>query len=118
VQEDVDSSCMEIEETDVLIEGTNPFGVVLSSKLKIRGLLKRAHPYDAECRGEKTLDDIRKAQGGQDTLFDLNQGRGIGRYIPDKLDRRYLSEVWCSPIIIDVRRPPRGRSKYKLGVLR
>lgn len=66
---------------------------------------------------EKTLDDIRKAQGGQDTLFDLKQGRGIGRYIPDKLDRRYLSEV-CSPIMMDVCRPPRGRSKYKLGALR
>jgi hypothetical protein len=111
VQEEPDTSCMEIEETDVLVEGTNPFGVVSSGKLKIRGLLKRAHPYDAECRGEKALDDIREAQGGQDTLFDLERGRGIGRYIPDNLDRRYLSEVWCSPIMTEVRRPSRGDEK-------
>jgi hypothetical protein len=111
VQEEVDTSCMEIEETDILIEGTNPFGVVSSGKLKIRGLLKRAHPYDAECHGEKALDDIREAQGGKDTLFDLEQGSGIGRYIPDNADRRYLSEVWCSPIMTEVRRWQRSNEK-------
>jgi hypothetical protein len=111
VQEEVDTSCMEIEETDVLLEGTNPFGVVLSGKLNIKGLLKQAHPYDAECRGEKALDDIREAQGGKETLFDLEQGSGIGNYIPDNLDRRYLSEVWCSQIMTEVRRLSTGTEK-------
>ena len=74
MQEKVDTSCMEIEETDVLIEGTNPFGVVLSSKLKIRELLKRAHPYDAECRGEKTLDDIRKPKEVRTHYLILSRG--------------------------------------------
>jgi hypothetical protein len=111
MQEEVDTSCMEIEETDVLIEGTNPFGIVSSGKLKIKGLLKRAHPYDADCHGEKALDEIREVQGGMDTLFDLEQGSGVGRYIPDNVDRRYLSEVWCSPIMTEVRKSRRGNEK-------
>jgi hypothetical protein len=111
VQEEVDTSCMRIEEADVLIEGANPFGVVSSGKLKIRGLLKRAHPYDAECHGERVFDDIREAQGSKETLFDLEQRSGVGRYSADNLDRKYLSEVWCSPIMTEVRWSPRESEK-------
>jgi hypothetical protein len=111
IQEGVDTSCMRIEQTDILIEGTNPFGVVSSGKLKIWGLLKRAHPYDAECSGERGFDDIREAQRSNDTLFDLEQRSGVGRYTADNLDRKYLSEVWCSPIMTEVRRAARENEK-------
>jgi hypothetical protein len=109
--EEPDTRCMRIERADVFIEGANPFGVVSSGKLKIWGLLKRAHPYGAECHGEKVFDDIREAQRSEETLFDLAERSGVGRYTPDNLDRKYLSEVWCSPVMTEVRRARSGKEK-------
>ena len=107
VQHGADTSCMEMEDFDMAVEEENPFGIVSSGRLKIRGPLKRAHPYDAECRGEEVFDNIRDAQPrNRETLFDLEQRRGVGHYNPDNLDRRYLSEVWCAPVMTEVWESP------------
>ncbi|KAH0562034.1 hypothetical protein GP486_003260 [Trichoglossum hirsutum] len=76
----------------------NPFGEVISGELRITGLLMRAHP-----KGFENEEAFRKFSHDEDrqTLFDLERGNAIGFYYPDNDNMRYLTEIWCSPVMTE-----------------
>jgi Heterokaryon incompatibility protein (HET) len=78
----------------------NPFGEIASGELRIAGLLKCAHPKGVD--GEQAFRQISQDEDRQ-SLFDLEQGVPVGFYYPDNIDRKYLAEIWCSPVITEER---------------
>jgi hypothetical protein len=84
-----------------------PFGRVRVSALEVTGILKRAHPVDRDggLPEEAVVKDI---PHGYETLFDLKERKSVGWYFADNVDRKYLSEVWCCPIMAEERSPRQG----------
>jgi hypothetical protein len=109
IQDEPDTSCMEIEDAEVNIKGANAFGETSSGRLQIKGLLKPAYPSPRDGGRDQIFDAIEARSQNRDSLFDLGEGIGVGRYIPDNSDRMHLTEIWCSPIMTEVR----TRSKKK-----
>jgi hypothetical protein len=87
-----------IDEVVLRTSENNLFGEVTSGELKVSALLKRAHP-----RGVEGEEPFRKISGDNDrqSLFGLERGLAIGYYYPDNVDKRYLTEVWCSPVMTE-----------------
>ena len=75
--------------------------------LKVIGILKRAHPADTGggLPEEAVFKDIPHRH---ETLFDLNERKSVGWYFADNIDRKYLNEVWCCPIMTEERSPRQG----------
>ncbi|KAE9368862.1 hypothetical protein N431DRAFT_347026 [Stipitochalara longipes BDJ] len=84
-----------------------PFGKAGVDALKVTGILKRAHPVDTDAGlpEEAVFKDI---PHGRETLFDLNERKSVGWYFADNIDRKYLNEVWCCPIMTEERSPRKG----------
>jgi hypothetical protein len=81
------------------VDAFGGFGAVEEVVLSVRGLLKKAYPSG--------LDDDEMFQGigkGSETLFDLKQRRALGYYFADNADRRYLTEIWCMPVMTEQRK--------------
>jgi hypothetical protein len=81
----------------------NPFGGVTAGELSVTGLLKRAHPRGIE--GEEIFEGI-SPDNDRSSLFDLEQRCAIGYYFPDNVDRKYLTEIWCSPVMTETHANP------------
>lgn len=81
-----------------------PYGRAGVGALEVSGLLKRAHPMDTDAGlpEEEAFKDI--AHKGE-TLFDLEGRRAVGWYFADNLDRRYLTQIWCCPVMTEEREP-------------
>jgi len=81
--------------------------------LEVSGILRRAHPMVANdsLPEEEVFKDIPHRH---ETLFDLKERRAVGWYFADNVDRRYLSEVWCCPIMTE-ERPPRQGEEVRDG---
>jgi hypothetical protein len=89
------------------------FGRAGVGTLEVTGILRRAHPMDtgSGLPEEAAFKDIPRRH---ETLFDLKERRSVGWYFADNTDRRYLSEVWCCPIMTE-ERPPRQGEKLRDG---
>jgi hypothetical protein len=77
----------------------SPYGEVAGAKLDISGLLKRAHP-----RGDDSNEEVfRKITDSSDrhSLFDLEGQRTVGYYFADNIATRFLTEIWCCPVITE-----------------
>ena len=44
-------------------------------------------------------------------MFDLEQGCTVGYYFFDNVDRQYLTEIWCSPVMTETHPDPWGDAK-------
>lgn len=76
----------------------NPYGEIDRPELKITGLLKQAHPRGSDREMVfKAITDGRD----RDSLFDLEEHRTIGYYFADNMDRRFLTEIWCCPVMTE-----------------
>jgi hypothetical protein len=89
------------------------FGRAGVGTLKVTGILRRAHPMDTDngLPEEAVFKDIPRRS---ETLFDLKERKSVGWYFADNIDRRYLSEAWCCPIMTE-ERPPRQGDKLRDG---
>ena len=78
------------------------FGRAGVGTLQVTGVLRRAHPMDTDSGlpEEAVFKDIPHRR---ETLFDLKERRSVGWYFADNIDRRYLSEVWCCPVMTEER---------------
>ena len=74
------------------------FGSVEEVVLGVRGKLKKANPC-----GLDDEDVFKQIQKGRETLFDLGKKKAVGFYFADNEDRRYLTEIWCMPIMTEQR---------------
>jgi hypothetical protein len=81
----------------------NPFGGVTAGELSVTGLLKRAHPRGIE--GEEIFEEI-SSDNDRSSLFDLEGRCAVGYYFPDNVDRKYLTEIWCSPVMTEAHANP------------
>jgi hypothetical protein len=113
IQDEPDTSCMKVEEAVINIKGANNFGQISSGKLQIMGLLKPAYPFPQDGVTDEIFDAITAHSRNRDSLFDLRKGIGIGRYIPDNSNSMHLTEIWCSPIMTEVRTGPKKNEKQR-----
>lgn len=74
------------------------FGSVEEVVLCVRGKLKKAYP-----RGLEDEDIFNRIRKGSETLFDLGEKKDVGFYFADNADRKYLTEIWCVPIMTEKR---------------
>lgn len=74
------------------------FGSVEEVVLGVRGKVKKAHPSGLD--NDEVFQGIQK---GSETLFDLGVKRTVGYYFPDNADRRYLTKIWCMPVMTEQR---------------
>lgn len=65
------------------------FGPVEEVVLSVIGLLKKAYPSDLE-------SDIAhpRIEKGSPILLEKFEGKAIGHYFPENIDRRYLTQIW------------------------
>jgi len=82
--------------------------------LQINGFLKPAHPYFREGGLDTVLEGMKALSRSGDSLFDLDTRSAIGRYTPDNLDRKYIAQIWCSPVMTEVHPASWGR-KNQIG---
>jgi hypothetical protein len=77
-----------------------PFRRAGAGTLEVTGLLKKAHPMDTDA-GLPQENVFKAIPHRGETLFDLKEGRTVGWYFADNIDRRYLTEVFCCPIMTE-----------------
>ncbi|EXJ67951.1 uncharacterized protein A1O5_08565 [Cladophialophora psammophila CBS 110553] len=109
IQDKPDASCMDIEDVVVHVKGANPFGEISSARLQIKAFLKPAWPYFREGDIDPLLEEIKTRSRSGDSLFDLNTLNPVGRYTPDNIDRRHITQIWCSPVMTEIH--PASRMK-------
>ena len=97
----VRTDMFEIQQASVVASSINPFGEVSGGRLIVKTRLKLAQPggLPAEEEAFQGLGTDRS----EPTLFDLNAGHSVGYFFADNIDRRYLSEVWCCPVLVEER---------------
>jgi hypothetical protein len=94
----VDKEHFRINAVTCLSSAVSPFGEITKAEMKVSGLLKRAHPKGGD--EEKVLRGIEGARDNY-TLFDLEEKISIGYYFDDNVANRFLTEIWCCPIITE-----------------
>jgi hypothetical protein len=94
----VDKSHFKVDAITDLGSEINRYGEITGAELKITGLLKRAHP-----RGNDEEMAFKPISGSQDrySLLDLEDQRAVGFYFADNVDRRFLTEIWCCPVMTE-----------------
>jgi hypothetical protein len=98
---DVKTNMFAIEGVGERTSGIDTFGGFGSMEevvLGVSGRLKQAHPSDSENDGV-----FHGIQRRSETLFDLAKRKSVGFYFADNADRRYLTEVWCVPVMTEQR---------------
>lgn len=84
-----------------------PFGRAGVGTLEVTGLLKKAHPMGTD-DGLPQEDVFKNIPHRIETLFDLKERRAVGWYFADNIDRKYLTEVFCCPIMTEEQLPRQG----------
>lgn len=79
---------------------TFPYGRAGVGALEVTGILKRAHHMDTDA-GLPEEEVFKGIAHQSETLFDLEERRAVGWYFADNLDRRYLTQIWCCPIMTE-----------------